>query len=96
MDVIYKVYLCFMLKSRYSIKCQVDKMGYYKRLRELREDHDFSQRYIAQMLGVTQNQYWLYEKGYRDIPTDLLIKLSEIYNTSVDYMLEISDNFEIT
>ena len=71
-------------------------MGYYKRLRELREDHDFSQRYIAQMLGVTQNQYWLYEKGYRDIPTDLLIKLSEIYNTSVDYMLEISDNFEIT
>ena len=37
-------------------------MGYYKRLRELREDHDYSQRNIAQMMGITQNQYWLYEK----------------------------------
>ena len=70
-------------------------MGYYKRLKELREDNDFSQRSIAKRLGISQNQYWLYEKGYRDIPTDILIKLSEIYETSIDYMLEISNNTEI-
>lgn len=80
-----------MLESRYLFRCQVINMGYYKRLRELREDHDLSQRDIAQKLGISQNQYWLYEKGYRDIPTDLLIMLSRLYDTSIDYMLELSD-----
>lgn len=80
-----------MLKSRYLFECQVFYMGYYERLRELREDHDFSQRDIAKKLEISQNQYWLYEKGYRDIPTDLLIKLAYLYQTSVDYILGISD-----
>ncbi len=69
-------------------------MGYYKRIRELREDHDFTQREIAKMLDMPQPQYYRYEQGFRDIPTDILIKLAEIYNTSTDYILERTDNIK--
>ena len=47
-------------------------MGYYKRIRELREDHDLTQRQLAAILHMTQTQYFRYEQGYRDIPTDIL------------------------
>ena len=66
-------------------------MGYYKRIRELREDHDLTQRQIAAILGITQTQYFRYEQGYRDIPTDLLIVLARYYNTTTDYILGIND-----
>ena len=62
-------------------------MGYYRRIRDLREDHDLTQRRIAAMLGISQPQYNRYEQGYRDIPTDLLLKLADIFNTSTDYIL---------
>ena len=68
------------------------KMGYYKRIRELREDHDLTQRQLAAMLRITQTQYFRYEQGYRDIPTDLLIVLAKHYKTSTDYILGLSDN----
>lgn len=67
-------------------------MGYYKRIRELREDHDLTQRELAKMLDMPQPQYYRYEQGFRDIPTDILIKLSDIYNTSIDYILERTEN----
>ncbi len=67
-------------------------MAYYKRIRELREDHDLTQRKLAAMLEITQPQYFLYEQCYRDIPTDLLMKLADIYNTSTDYILGRTDN----
>ena len=67
-------------------------MGYYKRLRELREDHDLTQRQLASILGLTQPQYFRYEQGYRDLPTDILIKLADLYNTSTDYILERTKN----
>lgn len=63
------------------------KTNYYKRIRELREDHDLSQRAIAEKLGMKQTQYFRYEQGYRDIPTDILIQLADIYETSTDYIL---------
>lgn len=69
-------------------------MGYYKRIRELREDHDFTQREIAKILDMPQPQYYRYEQGFRDIPTDILIKLADIYNTSTDYILERTDNIK--
>lgn len=69
-------------------------MGYYKRIRELREDHDFTQREIAKMLDMPQPQYYRYEQGFRDIPTDILIKLADIYSTSTDYILERTDNIK--
>lgn len=67
-------------------------MAYYKRLRELREDHDFSQRALAKILGLTQPQYCRYEQGYRDLPIDLLVRLADLYHTSTDYILERTDN----
>lgn len=67
------------------------KLGYYKRIRELREDHDFTQRQLASLLNITQTQYFRYEQGYRDIPTDILIFLAKLYNTTTDYILGLSD-----
>ena len=67
-------------------------MGYYKRFRDLSEDHDLTQRQVAEFLKMPQPQYYRYESGYRDIPTDMLILLADYYNTSVDYILERTDN----
>ncbi len=63
----------------------------YKRIRDLREDHDLTQKQIAQKLNCSQQVYSNYELGQRDIPTDILIKLSNLYNVSVDYILGITD-----
>lgn len=59
----------------------------YIRLRDLREDKDLTQKQIADMLGMSQTGYSKYETGENDIPTQILIKLAEFYNTSVDYIL---------
>lgn len=67
-------------------------MAHYRRLRELREDHDLSQRALARMLGLTQPQYCRYEQGYRDLPTDILIQLADLYHTSTDYILGRTDH----
>lgn len=64
----------------------------YKRIRDLREDNDLSQREIANMLGMSQTGYSKYETGENDIPTDVLISLAEFYNTSTDYLLGQTDN----
>lgn len=62
-------------------------MNYYPRIRELREDHDLTQQQVSEMLNMKQSQYCRYEKGYRDIPTDILIKLADFYKTTTDYIL---------
>ena len=67
-------------------------MAYYRRIREMREDHDLTQQAVADRLGMKQPQYFRYEQGYRDIPTDILIRLAELYGTSVDYLLGRTDN----
>ena len=61
--------------------------NYYPRLRDLREDHDFSQQKVADYLGMKQAQYNRYERGIRDLPTDILIRLAKLYKTSTDYIL---------
>ncbi len=66
-------------------------MGYYKRIRELREDNDYTQTQVAEYLKMKQPQYSRYEKGYRDIPSDILIALADLYNTTVDYILGRTD-----
>ena len=63
----------------------------YERIRDLREDRDMSQKQIAQMLGMSQTGYSKYETGENDIPTAVLIKLADFYNTSVDYLLGRTD-----
>lgn len=60
----------------------------YSRIRALREDADFTQLKISQMLHCSQQVYSNYELGQRDIPTDVLKKLAQFYNTSIDYLLD--------
>lgn len=67
-------------------------MGYYKRIRDLREDNDLTQQQVSDYLEMKQPQYNRYEKGYRDIPSDVLIALADLYNTTTDYILERTDN----
>lgn len=62
-----------------------------KRIRNLREDHDFKQSDIANQLGLSQPQYQRYESGTYQIPIDILIELSKIYDVSVDYLLGLTD-----
>lgn len=66
--------------------------NYYPRIRDLREDHDYTQEYVASYLGMKQSQYSRYERGLRDTPTDVLIALVKLYNVSADYILGITDN----
>lgn len=58
-----------------------------QRLRDLREDKDLNQSQIAQILGMKQQQYSNYERGYRDLPIECLITLCKFYNVSADYIL---------
>lgn len=59
----------------------------YRRLRDLREDHDLSQKKLSARIGMSQTGYSKYETGENDIPTDILIKLSRLYDVSIDYLL---------
>ncbi len=60
---------------------------YYRRLRDMREDHDLVQKQLAAVLGIDQRVYSLYETGKREIPTRLVVALAEYYGTSTDYLL---------
>ncbi len=64
---------------------------YIKRLKDLREDNDYTQEYIGTKTHMKREQYSRYETGKRDIPLDTLIELSKLYNTSVDYILNLTD-----
>ncbi len=66
----------------------------YHRIRELREYHDLTQTQIAKILNMSQTGYSQYEIGKNDIPTKILIVLSKYYNTSVDYLLGITDEIK--
>ena len=59
----------------------------YERIRNLREDQDLTQAYIGKVLNVTQKSYSRYENGDRAIPIELLSKLADFYDTSVDYLI---------
>ncbi|MEG1385075.1 MAG: helix-turn-helix transcriptional regulator [Oscillospiraceae bacterium] len=61
------------------------------RLRDLREDADLNQTQLAKILEMSQTGYSKYETGENDIPTQVLIKLSQFYKTSIDYILGVSD-----
>ncbi len=64
----------------------------YRRIRDLREDHELTQVEMGKILFCSQRVYSNYERGDLDIPTDILIKLADYYNVSVDYILERTDN----
>ena len=89
---IYSTAICSRSQYRNLRYCIVYwVMIMYQRIKDLREDADLTQKQIAQMLNCSQQVYSNYELGQRDIPTDILIKLSEIYHVSVGYILGVED-----
>ena len=63
----------------------------YPRIRALREDRDMNQTQLAKMLGMSQTGYSKYETGENDIPTAILVQLARLHGTSVDYLLDLTD-----
>ena len=67
-------------------------MYFYQRIRELREEKKESQKAIAEILGTTQQHYYLYESGKREIPLHLAAILADFYGVSLDYIAGRSDS----
>lgn len=61
------------------------------RIRDLREDSDFTQKYVSEYLMCDQSLYSKYERGERQLPLDFAIKLAELYKTSLDYIVGLTD-----
>lgn len=59
----------------------------YQRIRDLREDNDLTQKQVADILNISQSTYSRYESGFLDIPSSVLIDLSEYYGVTTDYIL---------
>lgn len=63
----------------------------YRRIRDLREDNDLTQKQVAEILHCSQQVYSNYELGQRDIPTAVFIALAKYYHTTTDYILGLND-----
>ena len=70
----------------------INEVFYMNRLRDLREDRDLNQDTVAHFLNCSQTAYSRYELGKRDIPTEVLKKLADYYDTSIDYILGRTNN----
>ncbi|MEY8388865.1 helix-turn-helix transcriptional regulator [Oscillospiraceae bacterium 38-13] len=64
----------------------------YRRIRDLREDHDLTQKKLGEAVGVSQRTYAYYESGQRMLTPQVLCALARFYDTSVDYLLELTDD----
>lgn len=62
------------------------------RIRDLREDNDFTQERISRYLMCDQSLYSKYERGEREIPLKLIVELAKFYEVSVDYIVGLTDN----
>ena len=63
----------------------------YENIRNLRIDRGYTQKQLGEYLGISQNTYSQYEIGVLNYPVDVLIKLSELYGVSVDYLLDLTN-----
>ena len=79
-----------MLDFKKGYLCGKD-MDYRIRMRNLREDHDKTQKEIAELLGTSQTMYSRYERGANEMPIRALIILCHYYGVSSDYLLGLSD-----
>ncbi|MBE6902130.1 MAG: helix-turn-helix transcriptional regulator [Ruminococcaceae bacterium] len=66
-------------------------MKKYQRLQDLREDRDLKQEDVAKVLGITRQQYQLYESGKREIRFFQIIELAKFYNVPIDYIAELTN-----
>ena len=69
-------------------------MKQYKRIRELREDADLTQKKVGKAINLPQRTYAYYESGQRMIPPEVLCALADFYGVSVDYLLERTDSLK--
>ena len=77
------------LNEQYCGDCN---MHYYQGIRDLREDADMKQDVVAGVLGITRQQYSLYERGEREIPFHHVITLAKFYNVSIDYIAGLTNH----
>ena len=68
-----------------------NNMLYIRRIRDLREDSDYTQEYVARVLGTSQTMYARYERGANELPIHHLITLCKLYDVSADYILGLSN-----
>lgn len=68
-----------------------DSYTYIKRIKDLREDSDYTQKFVADYLGTSQTMYARYERGANELPIRHLLKLHELYNVSTDYLLNLTN-----
>lgn len=62
------------------------------RIKDLREDHDFTQQMVADKIGITQRKYSYVETGVQQLTAELLVSLSRLYEVSIDYLLYETDH----
>ncbi len=62
------------------------------RIKDLREDNDYTQKYVAKYLVCDQSLYSKYERGERPVPLEIMVKLAKLYDTSIDYLAGLTDN----
>ena len=83
----------FCSNVKYSISERNDNMQ-YSRIRDLREDMDLTQTDIAKELFISQRTYSYYESGGHDIPTEILVRIADFFDVSVDYLLNRTNKKE--
>lgn len=69
-------------------------MNMYERIRNLREDKGLNQTQMGKLINMSQTGYSQYETGINDIPTKILIELAKIHNTSIDYLLGLTNEIK--
>ena len=67
-------------------------MQIYERLKDLREDRDMTQTQLAEILGMKQQQYSEYERGFREMPMRIYVVLAKFYNVSLDYIAGLTND----
>ena len=93
-DYFDNTFIIILLLDRIS-KEQKEKVGamlFFSRIRDLREDHDLTQKDICEYLYCDQSLYSKYERGQRAVPIEIIIKLAQYYGTSTDYILGLTDH----
>lgn len=70
----------------------MEQLEYVRRIRDLREDHDYTQEFVAKYLGTSQTMYARYERAANALPIHHLISLCGLYRVSADYILGLSDS----
>ena len=68
---------------------------YFQRLRDLREDADLTQKAVGAILGIRQEVYSRYERGFQTIPLEHLLKLADFYNVSLDFLIGRTNDMKL-